>query len=284
MTFPQKSYSRVVALVILAPACLALAQSSSSKRAQFEVASLKPNKSAGSVTKLLYLEGGRFSATNASLKNLIGYAYKAQYFAISGGPAWIDSDRFDIEAKAEDSDATHAQIEAMLQSLLADRFRLTVHRETKQVAVYVILPAKKGTKLTSPGEVKCVEFRPDSPIPPPPAPGEPPFIPCGRLWGTGSQISGGKVTMSQLTETLAGIMARPVIDQTNFTGTFDVHLEFSLVGTAFRPADPDAPADTSRPTIFTALEDQLGLKLESGKGPAEILVIDHAEKPTGDQG
>ena len=269
---------------MLACACLAFAQSSRVPREQFEVASLKPNKSAGNVTKLLFRGGGRFSATNASLKNLIGYAYKAQYFAISGGPAWIDDDRYDIEAEAEDSSATHAQIEAMLQSLLADRFHLIVHRETRQVPVYAIVPAKKGKKPASSGEGKCVAPDPKAPFPPAPVPGEPVPVPCGRLYSWGPVISGGRVTMPQLAESIANVMGRPVIDKTGFTGKFDVHLEFNLVGTAYRPVNPDAPTDTSRPTIFTALEDQLGLKLESQKGPAEILVVDHAEKPAGDQG
>jgi uncharacterized protein (TIGR03435 family) len=257
-------------------------------RAEFEVASIKPNTSGNNLIMVRPPVGGRFTATNARLKMLIGLAYKVQNFEISGGPAWIDTEGYDVTAKAADSTIGIDQLRPMLQTLLEDRFKLAVHRETKEVPVYALLAGKNGPKLPEAKESGCVPFEPNKP-PPPPAPGQFPPTPCGGFFMGPNHLEGGKVGMTQLAGALSNILGRPVIDKTGFTGTFDVKLDFSPEGTAFGgrggfgppPGGPgDAPNADAPPSIFTVIQEQLGLKLESQKGPGEVLVVDHAEKPS----
>jgi uncharacterized protein (TIGR03435 family) len=253
-------------------------------RPQFEVASVKPNTSGNNMVMIRPPVGGRFTATNVKLKMLVRLAYNLQDYQISGAAAWMDSDGYDITAKAADSIAGMEQMRPLLQSLLEDRFHLKIHRETKEVPVYTLMAAKNGLKLPAAKEGGCVAFGPDSPPPAGRGPGQLPPTPCGGFFMGPNTLVGGKIPMAQLVEGLSTILGRPVIDKTGFTGTFDVHLEFSPEGTAFAGGLPGMPGglppgfDTSGPSIFTALQDQLGLKLESQKGPAQILVIDHAEK------
>lgn len=230
--------------------------------------------------------GGRFTATNARLKMLVGLAYNVKNFEITGGPGWVNSDGFDIDARASDTNIRLDQLRPMLQSLLDDRFQLKVHRESREVPVYALVAAKNGLKLPGAKEGGCTTFGPNSPPPPPPAPGQLPPIMCGGFLRAPNLLQAGNVTMTQLANVLSDVLGRPVIDKTEFTATFDVKLEFTPDGTTFG-ADGFGPPgglppsfDTSGPSIFTALQDQLGLKLESQKAPAEILVIDHAEKAT----
>jgi uncharacterized protein (TIGR03435 family) len=176
----------------------------------------------------------------------------------------------------------------MLQTLLEDRFKLKVHRETKEMPIYTLGFAKNGSKLPEAKDGGCVRFGPDSPPPPLPAPGQLPPIVCGGFLRAPNLLQAGKVDMKQLVNVLSDVLGRPVTDKTGFAGTFDVKLEFSPEGTSFGggPAGGGGlaliggppPGDDSKPSIFTALQDQLGLKLDSQKGPGEILVIDHAEK------
>jgi uncharacterized protein (TIGR03435 family) len=281
----QMSYSHLaIGAVFLLPG-LAQAQSSAA-RPEFEVASVKPNTSGNNMIMIRPPVGGRFTATNARLKMLIGIAYNVQNFQISGGPGWIDSEGYDIAAKAAESINGIDQLRPLLLTLLEDRFKLMIHRETKEVPVYALMAAKSGLKLPAAKEGGCVAFGPNSPPPPPGrgAPGQLPPTPCGGFMMGPNRMIGGKVSMTQLVNSLSNILGRPVIDKTGFTGTFDVNIEFSPEGTAFMGGGLGPPGglppgiDTSGPSIFTVLQDQLGLRLESQKGPGEVLVIDHAEK------
>jgi uncharacterized protein (TIGR03435 family) len=248
-------------------------------RPQFEVASVKPNTSGNGMTMIRPPVGGRFTATNARLKNLIGIAWKLQDYEISGGPAWINTDGYDVTAKAADSNIGIDQLRPMLQSLLEDRFQLKVHRESKEVPVYALLAGKNGPKLPEAKEGGCTAINANSPLPPPPAPGQFPPTPCGGFFMGPNHLEGGKIGMEQFVGALSNLLGRPVIDKTGFKGTFDVKLDFSPEGTRMGGrggAPPDA--DNAPPSIFTAIQDQFGLKLESQKAPGEILVIDHAEK------
>jgi uncharacterized protein (TIGR03435 family) len=285
MSYPQLAAS--VALVLTGFAVSPQTKAQAPARPEFEVASVKPNTSGKNMVMIRPPVGGRFTATNARLKMLIGLAYNVQNFEISGGPAWIDTDGYDIEARAADSNVGIEQLRPLLQALLEDRFQLTIHRETKDVPVYALLPGKNGPKLPEAKEKGCVAFGPNSPPPPPPAPGQPfalPPTPCGGFLTAPNRMEGGKVSMAQFVRVLANALGRPVIDKTGFTGTFDVHLEFTPEGTAFAGGLPGAAVglpqgfDTSGPSIFTAVQEQLGLRLESQKGPVEVLVIDHAAK------
>jgi uncharacterized protein (TIGR03435 family) len=173
----------------------------------------------------------------------------------------------------------------MLQSLLEDRFQLKVRRETHDVPVYALTLPKGTSKLPVPKEGGCREIDPSKPLPPPPPPGQFPPTPCGGFFMGPNHLEGGKISMTQLANALTNILGKPVIDKTEFTGTFDAKLDFTPEGTAFTagpaPAGlPGANFDNSLPNIFTALQDGLGVKLESTKGPGNMLYIDHVEKPS----
>jgi bla regulator protein BlaR1 len=276
------------ALVIAAPVFIGMmnpsairAQPAASAKLKFEAASVKPTQEQR--INISPLPGGRLKATSPVLL-LIVNAYNLAPFQISGGPDWIKSDRYDIEAKA-DGDATRAQVLAMLQSLLEERFRLKSHRETRELPVYTLIAAKGGPKLPPPKEGGCVSPDPSAP------PTESPLAPCGqiriRMGASGNRMQGGQVPMPELTRVLAMVMGRTVIDKTGLTGTFDIDMDFvSDLATAGLPgragsADPTpSPADSAAPNILVAIQEKLGLKLESSKGPVEVLVIDHVEKPT----
>jgi len=245
---------------------------------QFEVVSVKPNISASDQVDFAAPVGGRFKATNVSVRMLIMRAYKVKNFEVSGGPSWIGSDRYDIAATSSDINNDEAQFKLMLQALLADRFKLAVHRETRQMPVYALLPAKDGLKLPE-AMGNCVEHG----TPPPSTP----FFLCGGFMMDGSHLEGRRISMAQFAGALSNMLGRPVIDQTGYGRAFDVRLEFApesiaaLGGGGFgAPTLPSDAPDSSTPTIFTAIQQQLGLPLESQKGPAGILVIDHAEKPS----
>lgn len=194
---------------------------------------------------------------------------------ISGGPAWIHSDRYQINAKAE---GTPSQIEmrgAMLRTLLEDRFRLKIHHETREVPVYALTVAKGGGTLQPSGEGSCIAPDFTTPL-------EPGQKPCGvPLTG----IKGPNLTtemvasLDAFSKVLGVTVGRPVIDKTGITGIFDLRLEFAIdeATPGIHPALSDEPPG---PSIFTALQQQLGLKLVSAKGPGEFLIIDHVEKPS----
>jgi uncharacterized protein (TIGR03435 family) len=262
-------------------------------RPEFEAASIKPNTTGG-FTNLRPPVGGRFTATNATLKMLIDVAYKVRTYQLSGGPGWLDSEHYDLTAKAE-GNANQDQVFLMLQKLLEDRFQLRLHHETKEMPVYALVVAKNGakngSKLKEFTESGCVPFDPDKPPPPPPPPGQPfarGTVPCGVFLMMGNALEATKTDIKQFASALTNMqeLGRPVIDKTGLTGTYAIHLEYAPVGRGGRGlgvagdgAQTPLP-DASGPSIFTALQEQLGLKLEPQKAPIEILVIDHAEKPT----
>jgi uncharacterized protein (TIGR03435 family) len=262
LTLPQKPYSYLAASTALFLTGLAYAQLPSA-RPEFEVASVKPDNSNGRVI-LIPPVGGRFTATNVSLKMLIGLAYNVRNFQLTGGPVWIDSARFDVDARAVNSNIAQDQFPQMLQGLLEDRFQLTVHRETREMPVYTLLPAKSGLKLPDAKPNSCSTFALVS------ARGQARLDRCDGLMVTPNRIENRKISMAWFASTLSNLLSRPVVDKTGFTGTFSVHLDF---------ANDTGDVDSSRPSIFTALQEQLGLRLESQKGPGEMLVIDHAGRP-----
>jgi uncharacterized protein (TIGR03435 family) len=236
-------------------------------------------------------------AEKARLRSFIEYAYGVKPFQLLGGPAWIDSAHYDIDAKAE-GNPNSSQMRLMMQALLEDRFKLKLHHETKELPVYDLTVAKSGVKLPEPKPGGCISVDPNVPPspPPPPAPGRAMPTPCGRVLIMGSpsglQMLGGKVSMTELIRVLSIILGRTVVDRTGLTETFDVHLEFtpdgSLGGLPGPPPGPAEPSDSIRPapspdlhgTILEAIREQLGLKLESAKGPVDVLVIDSVEKPS----
>ncbi len=211
-------------------------------------------------------------------------------FQISGAPEWVNSEGFDIVAKAE-GDLRGGRMLLALRTLLEDRFQLKVHREVKDGPVYNLMVAKSGLKLQQSKEGSCIIL--DTVRFPRPAPGEKPPPMCDIRMGTNGPnriltATGTKISVPDMTGVaippftfyLSQILNRTVIDKTGLTGMFDFHLEFAPDDvTPGVTASGDA-GDPPGPSIFAALQEQLGLKLEAGKGPVDLLVIDRVAKPT----
>jgi uncharacterized protein (TIGR03435 family) len=274
----------------------------------FEVASIKPNNS-GDGRVMMQNQPGRFSATNVTLRMLIRNAYQLQDFQISGGPAWLNSDHFDIVAKIDaDGQAQINErggamapaagqgptpIQMMLRSLLADRFKLAVHNETKDGPIYALVLARSDGRLgpqLKKSDVDCTAMaaargRGPGAMPPPPQPGE--RMPCGIRIGPGNLMMGG-AKVAQIANSLGMFVGRTVVDKTGLTDSYDANLTWTPDQMPQRaPGTPgDQPIrmngvdiDPNGPSIFTAVQEQLGLKLDSQRGPVAMLVIDRAEKP-----
>jgi uncharacterized protein (TIGR03435 family) len=221
----------------------------------FDVASVKvtPPESAGPAQPSITLlpRGGSFRKTNTTLKMLVQLAYGVQEYQVSGGPNWIDAIRYDIEAKAA-VDANRDQVLNMIQGLLADRFQLRVKHETKEAPVYHLVAEKTAAAKLSPSQdSSSADVR------------------IGRY--------SGKRTMTQLAQYLGSIVERPVIDKSGLSGNYDIQLSFTPETFPIGPRGP--VVDPNGPSIFTALREQLGLKLESARGPVEYVIIEDAQKP-----
>jgi uncharacterized protein (TIGR03435 family) len=254
---------------------IAVAFAQPSARPQFDAASIKPNPSPSLRSVLMPPKGGLLSTRSASLRLLIQNAYGVQAFQILGGPDWMRTIGFDVEAKAE-GNPTNVEVWLMLQSLLEERFALKVHRETRELPVYLLTATKSGLKMSEPKPGDCTDLG---------AVGQYPMTgPCGGLTlgadQSGLFMRGRQVAIPELAKNLSAILGRTIIDQTGKPDKFDVSLEFAYdevtVGVPRAPA-PDPPV---RPSILDALDQQLGLKLTSSKGAVEVLVIDHTERPT----
>lgn len=254
---------------------------------KFEVASIKPDPEQGNTG--LRLRPGGLTA-NGPLKVMMIRAYGVQSFQIAGGPEWTNSERYAVDAKAAGNPGRE-QVSLMLQSLLEDRFQLKVHRETRELPVFNLVIARGGPKLSDPKENGCIEG--DAPPLPNggrmPVPGSvpTPVARCGGLTITlekgGVRMFGGKIAMAEIAKVLAPTLGRMVIDRTGITRLFDVDLHFVPDDTTalLPPPPPDgAASEPLSPPIFSALSEQLGLRLESAKGPVEVIVIDHVERPT----
>lgn len=242
-----------------APGWIAFAQP---QRLTFEVSSVKRSASTSNDGWVRFTPGG-LTAENAPLRFIITFAYHIRDFQLAGAPGWIESERYEISAKAEGKPSPD-QIRLMLQSLLEDRFRLKIRRGTEQRTAYLLTPAKGGLKLPDSG-ADCAALADD-----PPAKGKSKFQ-CGSWFGSDDRFTGMKISMTQFGEWLSNQLGRPVIDRTGYTGQFDIQLHWST--------DDQADSPNAAPAIFTAVQEQMGVKIESGKGPVEILTIDHVEKP-----
>ena len=254
------------ALAQTAPPTASQATDSTAKLPAFDVISIRPNNNS------TQMNGGNFSrrvgvrttpdgfsASSLDLKSLIAIAYGVKPDQVSGGPGWIDSNRYDIEAKvvaangATPQPLTREQSNLMLRSLLADRFKLAVHNETKEAPIYELIVAKNGPKLQP--------AKPDEPSK------------SSMSMGSSEQLTATAIQISSLITQLSYQLHSPIIDKTGLTGTYDITLQWAPDQGA---ASPDSPG----PSIFTAVQEQLGLKLVPSKGPVDTLVVDHVEPPT----
>ena len=253
-------------------------------RPHFEVASVRPAANAEG-RSLLQAVPGQLRLTNLTLRRLILIAYDAQDYQLSGGPSWIGSEHYDIRAKTDDETSVQQMEGPMLQSLLEERFRLSIHHETKQLSVFDLVIGKGGVKMQPSQESSCTPYSVDSPPPTAMQAGSLPNF-CGlhlTVEGSNRTLEGKGVTMAALTASLSrtynSFLGKNVIDGTGLVGTFDVHLTWSIDPLSASMGTDAAPLqDHSAPSLLTALQEQLGLKLESGRGPVEVLVIDHIEK------
>jgi len=244
----------------------------------FEVASVKPNKSGNRGMVWTSQPGGRFMATNLTVAMIIRNAFDLQESELAGLPGWASSERYDIIAKAEQefprSNERPSVTQLMVQSLLEERFRLVSHRETRELPSYALVVARADGQLgpqLKAATVDCMALAAArrAGTAPPLAPGARP--PCG-MRGGGGRLVGGSIPMSDLAATVSGWAGRRVVDDTGLTGGFDFDFSFS----------PEASADSSGPSLFTALQEQLGLKLEPRRVATDVLVVDSIERPTPD--
>jgi uncharacterized protein (TIGR03435 family) len=232
---------RLRALVVILAASGARAQDRPATPV-FEVAAIKPHNPADAGGGFSF-QHGRLSISNTWVRLLITSAYGVKDFQISGGPNWIDSERFDVLAQAPNN-SDPRDLNPMLQALLEDRFKLGFHRETRETTIYALVLAKNGRKIQKSAPNAQYSMR----------------------MGPGG-MSATKMSIHNFADTLSGYTRRGVIDKTGLEGDFDFEFDWS-------PQDPNSPS------IFTALQEQLGLKLEAEKGPLEFLIIDHVERPS----
>jgi len=256
---------------------------------RFAVASIKRNPARVALSMAVpmgvgYRPGGRLVAGNAPVTMLIQRAYGIQGYELAGGPSWIAEDGYDIDAKPE-GNVDQKQMWLMLQTLLAERFKLAMHPETRDLPVYELRIGKGGPKLPPAETGPCAETLSGAP-----GRGAQLAPPCGPgVEGSdrGLAMLGVSVSMPALAKQLSLLVGREVVDKTGFTGRFALHLEFAMdealagLPNAAGPAVSPAPADGNGPrSLFAAIQEQLGLKLESAKGRVQVLVIDRVERPT----
>ena len=264
-------------LVALAPAVRAQTQAPAATSIQppsFDVISVKPNKTSLGVHGLIITEftADGFRGTNVPVHTLLLQAYGLHEGESFGEPAWANSEVFDIEAKVAGPDVAafskldSDQLQAMLRQILAERFGLVAHRETRELPVYAMSVAKGGPKLK--------EFVFD------------PAVPASARRGGGVQMSMGMIAAHECTipyflSMLSRQLGRTVVDRTGLTGNYDFTLRWSPDnGATTSSNDPAGTQADALPSIFSAVQEQLGLKLESTKAPASVLVVDHIERPS----
>ena len=285
---------RAVTVAVLVLSMSAAARSQSPAPASFEVASVKryqPVTGRRESDSISVMPGGRFTAPSATLRGLIAAAYGVLDIQIVDSGRILGNNRFEIEATTK-ADVTIDQARSMLRTLLADRFRLVAHRETRELPVYAMTVAREdrrlGEQLRQSGP-ECTPVRGPAGVPPPPPP--PPGESVGRVLALSSMplrcgslvfssTSGGhwsirEITMRQLADRLVGVLGRPVVDGTRLEGLFDLDLTYT-------PDNPviDASNAPNAPSLLSAIREQLGLRLESTRVPIEVLVIDRVEAPT----
>jgi uncharacterized protein (TIGR03435 family) len=262
----------------------------------FEVASVKQNLSGDNGIRFGMQPGGRFNAVNAPTRELLRFAYMVQNFQIVDAPSWAEDDRYDIVAKAEGDmpPAPPGQLgpmQMMMRSLLADRFKLIAREETREMPMYMLVLDRPNGQLgpqikastTDCQALAAAARRGGGPPAGLGAPGERPQ--CGMRFGFG-ELRAGSASIGDLARLLSGQLDRFVVDRTGLTGSYD----FDLTFTPDRMPQGGPPAgagqvptvDPNGPSIFTALQEQLGLKLEATRGPVPVLVVERLERPTPD--
>jgi uncharacterized protein (TIGR03435 family) len=240
-------------LLFIGFASSAMLQGQSQTKPVFGVASIKRNDSVDTNSSTSFTQGGRFSSRFNPLSRFIVTAFRIKDYQLSGGPSWAYSERYDIDARAE-GNPSRDEMRLMLQNLLADRFQLKIQRVKKELPVYTLVTGKRGIKFIEAPDRQTTGFKTDP----------------GKIAGYG-------VSMAELADQLSRMLDRPVIDKTGLGGSFDLKLEYSPVQVQ---SNASSTPNASAPDILTAIEEQLGVRLEGTKAEIEVFVIDHAEKPS----
>lgn len=286
-----------VGLGVAAIAIPIFSQAPTGAKPSFEVASVKPNTSGDNRIAIMGSPGGRLTVTGASFRMLVTYAFRVRDFQVSGGPNWMTTDRWDVEARAEEGSVPPPTgppdpnvpdpMALRMQSLLEDRFQLKIHRETKELPVYELTVGKGGSKVKF-SEDQTPFRPPERGAPPPPLPQRGGPMPRGSMRLGRGNLEATAVPFATFVNALSQQLGRTVIDKTELKGLYDIKLLWTPdavqgpgpLGPPPAGAEPPPLADPSGPTVFTAVQEQLGLKLDSTKGPVEVIVIDSVQKPT----
>jgi len=229
-----------------------------SSQPRFEVSTVKPSDPQNTDSGR-HMNNARLAATDQTLKELIAFAYDIEIDRVFGGPNWVASAKYDIVAKAQDDLGRRiraADYQPMTQALLAERFKLAIHRENRELPFYVLVVAKGGAKIRL-------------------APAD---SGSNSLNTNNTHLAASGIPMSMLANFLSRRLQRPVTDRTELSGRYDFKLDWAPDSSPV-VRDNDRAAEPLGPSLFTALQEQLGLKLEAKKGPIEVIMIDHAERP-----
>ena len=256
----------LAALLLSVSATLAQSPNPRPKFDTFEVATIKPMEPDAKSGRYIIMQGNnRFVEKAYTLKLLIAAAYDLNPRTISGGPAWVESDHYDIVAVTPgELRPTHAEQMSMLRALLADRFQLTFHRESKVFSIYELQLVKSGPKLKETA-----------------APNDPPTVGPGVVYPQRIVLPARNATMGGFASLLQrAILDRPVVDKTGLSERYDFDLEWAPDETQFGGDVPKASADAPSAPLFSAIQEQLGLRLVATKGPVDALIVDKAERPS----
>jgi uncharacterized protein (TIGR03435 family) len=263
--------------VVVATVAVSVVLSAQSEPARFEVASVKVNKSGPTGGRAPVVAGDRLTIVNMTLRAIVQTAYGIGRDDIAGAPRWMDVDHFDIVAKAE-KPVSADEMRLLLRNLLADRFTLVTHTEKKTTPVYALVLARADGRLgpnLRPATRDCASLRADPP-------GRDPD-PCGMLTSVTASVTGRMAVRGfdlSMLGRLAAEVERPIVDRTGLKGIFDWELTWTPQNPRLRTPVQSATVDPNGPSIFTALQEQLGLKLESQQDERDVLVIDKVEQPT----
>jgi uncharacterized protein (TIGR03435 family) len=263
---------------------------------RFEVASVKAADTSGG-GMMMRMMPASFEAAGVPLRLLLRQALQKPDYQIIGAPGWVDTERYTIAAKAASGTAQSA-MPVMMVNLLKDRFQMTSHTETRELPIFNLVLARgdrrPGPNLKqSSAECQAMIAARAAGAGAPPAPGGPPMfdpnapIACGSVRTGPGMLGAGGRTIAQLVQMLSNSTGRPVVDKTGLTGAYDFSLRFAPEPGSFGPFGPPPPGvlpppDPDAPNLYTAVQEQLGLKLENARGPVEVVVIDRLEKPAVD--
>jgi uncharacterized protein (TIGR03435 family) len=289
----------LIALAATVVAIPIFCQAPSAEKPKFEVASVKPSEPGQRGSMIGMQPGGRLVVQHLPLRALVTFAYNVRDFQLTGGPSWMTTDFWDIEARVDEASISEVSgppdpskpnpMAVRLQSLLQERFQLKTHTETRELPVYELSIAKSGLKMKLSDDQTPYKPRERGEPPPPPLQRGGAMPRYSMRMGRGN-MEAVAMDEANIVRSLSGTVGRIIIDKTGLKGLYDLKLQWTpdppaggnAPGGAAGPGGPEfgPPVDPNGPSIFTALQEQLGLKLDSAKGPVEVIVVDSVQKPS----